>query len=96
VPNDRRLQVIVNKIHGAGGHLVRVRGGSKEELSAAGRVSISSLLTNPEFLREGPRRGLHAPAIASLSAPMTHPRPFSRCLYRPLSLIEAPVLSTNA
>jgi UDPglucose 6-dehydrogenase len=89
-------KVIVNKSTVPVGTAVRVRGWIEEELRAKGRSVEFSVASNPEFLREGAAIGdFMRPDRVVIGADDGHATAILRSLYRPLYLIEAPVLITN-
>jgi UDPglucose 6-dehydrogenase len=89
-------KVIVNKSTVPVGTAVRVRGWIEEELRAAGRAVEFSVASNPEFLREGAAIGdFMRPDRVVIGADDSQATAILKSLYRPLYLIEAPVLITN-
>jgi UDPglucose 6-dehydrogenase len=89
-------KVIVNKSTVPVGTAVRVRGWIAEELRAAGRNVEFSVASNPEFLREGAAIGdFMRPDRVVIGTDDSQATAILRSLYRPLYLIEAPVLITN-
>jgi UDPglucose 6-dehydrogenase len=89
-------KVIVNKSTVPVGTAVRVRRWIEEELRAAGREVEFSVASNPEFLREGAAIGdFMRPDRVVIGTDDTHATAILKSLYRPLYLIEAPVLITN-
>jgi UDPglucose 6-dehydrogenase len=89
-------KVIVNKSTVPVGTSVRVRGWIEEELRAAGRTVEFSVASNPEFLREGAAIGdFMRPDRVVIGTDDSHATAILKSLYRPLYLIEAPVLITN-
>jgi UDPglucose 6-dehydrogenase len=89
-------KVIVNKSTVPVGTAVRVRRWIEEELRAAGREVEFSVASNPEFLREGAAIGdFMRPDRVVIGSDDTHATAILKSLYRPLYLIEAPVLITN-
>jgi len=89
-------KVIVNKSTVPVGTAVRVRGWIDEELRKAGRKVEFSVASNPEFLREGAAIGdFMRPDRVVIGTDDEQATAILRSLYRPLYLIEAPVLITN-
>jgi UDPglucose 6-dehydrogenase len=89
-------KVIVNKSTVPVGTAVRVRGWIEEELRAAGRSVEFSVASNPEFLREGAAiADFMRPDRVVIGADDSQATAILKSLYRPLYLIEAPVLITN-
>jgi UDPglucose 6-dehydrogenase len=89
-------KVIVNKSTVPVGTAVHVRGWIEEELRAAGRKVEFSVASNPEFLREGAAIGdFMRPDRVVIGADDSQATAILKNLYRPLYLIEAPVLITN-
>jgi UDPglucose 6-dehydrogenase len=89
-------KVIVNKSTVPVGTAVQVRKWIEEELRAAGRKTDFSVASNPEFLREGAAIGdFMRPDRVVIGADDEHAMAILKSLYRPLYLIEAPVLITN-
>jgi len=89
-------KVIVNKSTVPVGTAVRVRGWIEEELRAAGRQVEFSVASNPEFLREGAAIGdFMRPDRVVIGTDDSQATAILKSLYRPLYLIEAPVLITN-
>src|SRR5258706_2103589 len=89
-------KVIVNKSTVPVGTAVKVRGWIEEELRAAGRTVEFSVASNPEFLREGAAIGdFMRPDRVVIGSDDSHATAILKSLYRPLYLIEAPVLITN-
>jgi UDPglucose 6-dehydrogenase len=89
-------KVIVNKSTVPVGTAVQVRRWIEEELAAAGRDVEFSVASNPEFLREGAAIGdFMRPDRVVIGTDDTHATAILKSLYRPLYLIEAPVLITN-
>jgi UDPglucose 6-dehydrogenase len=89
-------KVIVNKSTVPVGTAVQVRRWIEEELAAAGRSVEFSVASNPEFLREGAAIGdFMRPDRVVIGTDDTHATAILKSLYRPLYLIEAPVLITN-
>jgi len=89
-------KVVVTKSTVPVGTFKKIKGWIEEELAAAGRKERFSVASNPEFLREGaaigdfmrPDRVVIGTEDAEATAILTD-------LYRPLYLIEAPVLMTD-
>jgi UDPglucose 6-dehydrogenase len=95
-PHDGRVQGDREQEHGAGRHRrarARVdRGGA----AATGRSVEFSVASNPEFLREGAAIGdFMRPDRVVIGADDSQATAILKSLYRPLYLIEAPVLITN-
>ena len=89
-------KVIVNKSTVPVGTSVHVRGWIEEELRAAGRTVEFSVASNPEFLREGAAIGdFMRPDRVVIGTDDSQATAILKSLYRPLYLIEAPVLITN-
>jgi UDPglucose 6-dehydrogenase len=89
-------KVIVNKSTAPVGTAVRVRRWVEEELARLGRSVEFSVASNPEFLREGAAIGdFMRPDRVVIGTDDTHATAILKSLYRPLYLIEAPVLITN-
>ncbi len=89
-------KVIVNKSTVPVGTAVRVRGWIAEELHRAGRSVEFSVASNPEFLREGAAIGdFMRPDRVVIGTDDSQATAILKSLYRPLYLIEAPVLITN-
>jgi UDPglucose 6-dehydrogenase len=89
-------KVIVNKSTVPVGTAVRVRGWIEEELRATGRSVEFSVASNPEFLREGAAIGdFMRPDRVVIGADDSQATAILKSLYRPLYLIEAPVLITK-
>ncbi len=89
-------KVIVNKSTVPVGTASRVRGWIEEELRAAGRKVDFSVASNPEFLREGAAIGdFMRPDRVVIGTDDEHATAILKSLYRPLYLIEAPVMITN-
>jgi UDPglucose 6-dehydrogenase len=89
-------KVIVNKSTVPVGTAARVRGWIEEELEKAGRSVEFSVASNPEFLREGAAIGdFMRPDRVVIGTDDEQATAILRSLYRPLYLIEAPVLITN-
>jgi UDPglucose 6-dehydrogenase len=89
-------KVIVNKSTVPVGTGVRVRGWIEEEQRAAGRSVEFSVASNPEFLREGAAIGdFMRPDRVVIGTDDSQATAILKSLYRPLYLIEAPVLITN-
>jgi len=89
-------KVIVNKSTVPVGTSVRVRGWIEEGLREAGREVEFSVASNPEFLREGAAIGdFMRPDRVVIGTDDSQATAILKNLYRPLYLIEAPVLITN-
>jgi UDPglucose 6-dehydrogenase len=89
-------KVIVNKSTVPVGTSVRVRGWIEEELRAAGRTVEFSVASNPEFLREGAAIGdFMRPDRVVIGSDDSQATAILKSLYRPLYLIEAPILITS-
>jgi UDPglucose 6-dehydrogenase len=89
-------KVIVNKSTVPVGTSVRVRGWIEDELRKAGRAVEFSVASNPEFLREGAAIGdFMRPDRVVIGTDDSQATAILKSLYRPLYLIEAPVLITN-
>jgi UDPglucose 6-dehydrogenase len=89
-------KVIVNKSTVPVGTSVRVREWIEEELRNAGRSVEFSVASNPEFLREGAAIGdFMRPDRVVIGADDSQATAILKSLYRPLYLIEAPVLITS-
>ena len=89
-------KVIVTKSTVPVGTAARVRGWIEEELRAAGRKVEFSVASNPEFLREGAAIGdFMRPDRVVIGTDDEQATAILKSLYRPLYLIEAPVLITN-
>ena len=89
-------KVIVTKSTVPVGTSTRVRGWIEEELAAAGREVRFSVASNPEFLREGAAIGdFMRPDRVVIGTEDVEATAILNDLYRPLYLIEAPVLMTD-
>ena len=89
-------KVVVNKSTVPVGTAARVRGWIEDELSKAGKHIEFSVASNPEFLREGAAIGdFMRPDRVVIGTDDEQATAILRSLYRPLYLIEAPVLITN-
>jgi UDPglucose 6-dehydrogenase len=89
-------KVIVTKSTVPVGTASRVRGWIEEELRASGRDVEFSVASNPEFLREGAAIGdFMRPDRVVIGTDDEQATAILKSLYRPLYLIEAPVLITN-
>jgi UDPglucose 6-dehydrogenase len=89
-------KVIVNKSTVPVGTSVHVRGWIEDELRKAGRTVEFSVASNPEFLREGAAIGdFMRPDRVVIGTDDSQATAILKSLYRPLYLIEAPVLITN-
>ena len=89
-------KVIVTKSTVPVGTSARVRGWIEEELAAAGREVRFSVASNPEFLREGAAIGdFMRPDRVVIGTEDVEATAILNDLYRPLYLIEAPVLMTD-
>jgi len=89
-------KVIVTKSTVPVGTHAKVRGWIEEELAAAGREVRFSIASNPEFLREGAAIGdFMRPDRVVIGTQDVEAAAILRDLYRPLYLIEAPVLMTD-
>jgi UDPglucose 6-dehydrogenase len=89
-------KVIVNKSTVPVGTAAKVRGWVDEELAAANRSIRFSVASNPEFLREGAAIGdFMRPDRVVIGTDDDEARAILKSLYRPLYLIEAPVVLTN-
>jgi UDPglucose 6-dehydrogenase len=89
-------KVIVNKSTVPVGTSVRVREWIEEGLREAGRDVEFSVASNPEFLREGAAIGdFMRPDRVVIGTDDSQATAILKNLYRPLYLIEAPVLITN-
>ncbi len=88
--------VIGNKSTVPVGTAAQVRGWIEEELRAAGRTSEFSVASNPEFLREGAAiADFMRPDRVVIGTDDEQATAILKSLYRPLYLIEAPVMITN-
>ncbi|MCH8889994.1 MAG: UDP-glucose/GDP-mannose dehydrogenase family protein [Myxococcales bacterium] len=89
-------KVIVTKSTVPVGTSAKVRGWIEEELAAAGREVRFSIASNPEFLREGAAIGdFMRPDRVVIGTEDVEAAAILNDLYRPLYLIEAPVLMTD-
>jgi UDPglucose 6-dehydrogenase len=89
-------KVVVTKSTVPVGTSVKVRGWIEEELAAAGRKVRFSIASNPEFLREGAAIGdFMRPDRVVIGTEDVEATAILKDLYRPLYLIEAPVLMTD-
>ena len=89
-------KVIVTKSTVPVGTSAKVRGWIEEELAAAGREVRFSIASNPEFLREGAAIGdFMRPDRVVIGTEDVEARAILNDLYRPLYLIEAPILMTD-
>jgi len=89
-------KVIVNKSTVPVGTAEKVRGWIGEELRAAGRDVAFSVASNPEFLREGAAIGdFMRPDRVVIGTDDEQATAILKSLYRPLYLIEAPIVLTN-
>jgi UDPglucose 6-dehydrogenase len=89
-------KVIVTKSTVPVGTSAKVRGWVEEELAAAGREVRFSIASNPEFLREGAAIGdFMRPDRVVIGTEDVEATAILSDLYRPLYLIEAPVLMTD-
>jgi UDPglucose 6-dehydrogenase len=89
-------KVIVTKSTVPVGTSVKVRGWIEEELAAAGREARFSIASNPEFLREGAAIGdFMRPDRVVIGTEDVEATAILNDLFRPLYLIEAPVLMTD-
>jgi UDPglucose 6-dehydrogenase len=89
-------KVIVTKSTVPVGTSAKVRGWIEEELAAAGRDQRFSIASNPEFLREGAAIGdFMRPDRVVIGTEDVEATAILNDLYRPLYLIEAPVLMTD-
>lgn len=89
-------KVIVTKSTVPVGTAERVRGWISEELSAAGRSVRFSVASNPEFLREGAAiSDFMRPDRVVIGTDDDEATAILKSLYRPLYLIETPVVLTN-
>ena len=89
-------KVIVTKSTVPVGTSAKVRGWIEEELAAAGREVRFSIASNPEFLREGAAIGdFMRPDRVVIGTEDVEATAILNDLYRPLYLIEAPVLMTD-
>jgi len=89
-------KVIVTKSTVPVGTSAKVRGWIEEELAAAGREVRFSVASNPEFLREGAAIGdFMRPDRVVIGTEDVEATAILNDLFRPLYLIEAPVLMTD-
>jgi len=89
-------KVVVTKSTVPVGTSAKVRGWIEEELAAAGREVRFSVASNPEFLREGAAIGdFMRPDRVVIGTEDAEATAILNDLYRPLYLIEAPVLMTD-
>ncbi len=89
-------RVIVNKSTVPVGTAVHVRGWIEEGMRSAGRSVEFSVASNPEFLREGAAIGdFMRPDRVVIGTDDSQATAILKSLYRPLYLIEAPILITN-
>jgi UDPglucose 6-dehydrogenase len=89
-------KVVVTKSTVPVGTFAKVRGWIEEELAAAGREVRFSIASNPEFLREGAAIGdFMRPDRVVIGTEDVEATAILNDLYRPLYLIEAPVLMTD-
>jgi UDPglucose 6-dehydrogenase len=89
-------KVIVTKSTVPVGTSPKVRGWIEEEVTKAGRDTHFSVASNPEFLREGAAIGdFMRPDRVVIGAEDEHAMAILSDLYRPLFLIETPVVKTN-
>jgi UDPglucose 6-dehydrogenase len=89
-------KVIVNKSTVPVGTAARVRSWVEEELAAAGRSIRFSVASNPEFLREGAAIGdFMRPDRVVVGSDDEEATAILKSLYRPLYLIECPVVITS-
>jgi len=89
-------KVIVTKSTVPVGTSEKVRGWIEEELTAAGRNVRFSIASNPEFLREGAAIGdFMRPDRVVIGTEDVEATAILNDLYRPLYLIEAPVMVTD-
>jgi UDPglucose 6-dehydrogenase len=89
-------KVIVTKSTVPVGTSAKVRGWIEEELAAAGREVRFSIASNPEFLREGAAIGdFMRPDRVVIGTEDVEATAILNDLFRPLYLIEAPVLMTD-
>jgi UDPglucose 6-dehydrogenase len=89
-------KVIVTKSTVPVGTFAKVRGWIEAELAAAGREVRFSVASNPEFLREGAAIGdFMRPDRVVIGTEDVEATAILNDLYRPLYLIEAPVLMTD-
>jgi UDPglucose 6-dehydrogenase len=89
-------KVIVNKSTVPVGTAAKVRAWAEEELAAAGRSMRFSVASNPEFLREGAAIGdFMRPDRVVVGTDDEEATAILKSLYRPLYLIECPVVITS-
>jgi UDPglucose 6-dehydrogenase len=89
-------KVVVTKSTVPVGTSAKVRGWIEEELAAAGREVRFSIASNPEFLREGAAIGdFMRPDRVVIGTEDVEATAILNDLFRPLYLIEAPVLMTD-
>jgi len=89
-------KVIVNKSTVPVGTAGKVRGWVEDELAKGGRTSRFSVASNPEFLREGAAIGdFMRPDRVVIGTDDEEATAILKSLYRPLYLIETPVVLTN-
>jgi UDPglucose 6-dehydrogenase len=89
-------KVIVTKSTVPVGTCAKVKGWIEEELAAAGRDVRFSVASNPEFLREGAAIGdFMRPDRVVIGTEDAEAKAILSDLYRPLFLIETPVMVTN-
>jgi UDPglucose 6-dehydrogenase len=89
-------KVVVTKSTVPVGTSEKVKGWIEEELAAAGRKVRFSIASNPEFLREGAAIGdFMRPDRVVIGTEDVEATAILNDLYRPLYLIEAPVLMTD-
>jgi UDPglucose 6-dehydrogenase len=89
-------KVIVTKSTVPVGTSAKVRGWIEEELAASGREVRFSIASNPEFLREGAAIGdFMRPDRVVIGTEDVEAKAILNDLYRPLYLIETPVMVTN-
>jgi UDPglucose 6-dehydrogenase len=89
-------KVVVTKSTVPVGTSFQVRGWIEEELGRLGRELRFSVASNPEFLREGAAIGdFMRPDRVVIGTDDEHATAILKDLYRPLYLIETPVVLTN-
>jgi len=89
-------KVVVTKSTVPVGTFKKIKGWIEEELAAAGRKERFSVASNPEFLREGAAIGdFMRPDRVVIGTEDVEATAILNDLYRPLYLIEAPVLMTD-
>jgi len=89
-------KVIVNKSTVPVGTAEKVRGWISEELEKRGAKTGFSVASNPEFLREGAAIGdFMRPDRVVIGTDDEQATAILKSLYRPLYLIEAPIVLTN-